>query len=166
MGYMAGIRIRKSPEKIHAMGSLYTWGLVALGVGMVWSIWLPISKPLWTSSYVLYAGGWTLLMLAFFIYLIDIKGKEKWFLPFRALGLNPLFAFVLAGLSSKILGGLVRWTAADGTKYSALSWLYKNVFVAVFGNNPAGSLAYAIFYVAVFTLLAMLLYKKKIVIKL
>ncbi|NLA16221.1 MAG: DUF5009 domain-containing protein [Bacteroidales bacterium] len=166
MGYLAGVRIRKSPEKIHAVGSLYTWGLVGLGAGMVWSIWLPINKPLWTSSYVLYAGGWTLLMLAFFIYLIDIKEKGKWFLPFRALGLNPLFAFVMAGLFSKILGGMIHWTSQDGTYYSPLSWLYKNVFAAVLGNNPAGSLAYAIFYVTVFTLLAIFLYKKKIIIKL
>ncbi|MDD5732535.1 MAG: DUF5009 domain-containing protein, partial [Bacteroidales bacterium] len=113
MGYLAGVRIRKSTEKIQAVGSLYTWGLVSLGAGMVWSIWLPISKPLWTGSYVLYAGGWTLLMLAFFIYLIDIKGREKWFLPFRALGLNPLFAFVLSGLFAKIFGSIIRWQMAD-----------------------------------------------------
>ena len=166
MGYLAGVQIRKSPEKIYAVGSLYTWGLAALGLGMVWSIWLPISKPLWTSSYVLYAGGWTLLMLAFFMYLIDIKGKEKWFFPFKALGLNPLFAFVLSGLVAKTFGRIIHWTAQDGTYYTPLSWLYKNVFAAALGNNPAGSLAYAIFYVAVFTLLAILLYRKNIVIKL
>jgi len=166
MGYLAGVNIRKSVEKIQAVGSLYTWGLVSLGAGMVWSIWLPIGKPLWTGSYVLYAGGWTLLMLAFFIYLIDIKGREKWFLPFKALGLNPLFAFVLSGLFAKIFGSIIRWQTADGSTTTPLRWLYTNVFAAVLGDNPAGSVAYAIFYVAIFTLMAMALYKRKIIIKL
>jgi predicted acyltransferase len=166
MGYLAGVCIHRNEQKADAVGVLYTWGLISLGAAMVWSIWLPISKPLWTGSYVLYAGGWTLLMLGFFVYLTDIKGREKWFLPFRALGLNPLFAFVLSGLFAKLFGNIIRWQMADGSSTSPLGWLYNNVFAVVFGNGPGGSLAYALFYVAVFTLMAMGLYKKKIVIKL
>ncbi len=165
MGYLAGICIRKSTAKIDAVGSLYTWGLVSLGAAMIWSIWLPISKPLWTASYVLYAGGWTLLMLGFFVYLIDIKGKEKWFMPFKALGLNPLFAFVMSGLFAKVFGRLIHWQTASGGTATPLGWLYNNVCVPVFGDNPAGSLVYAIIYVALFTLMAIALYKRKIIIK-
>lgn len=165
MGYLAGIRIRKNTEKIEAVGSLYTWGLVSLGAGMIWSIWLPISKPLWTASYVLYAGGWTLLMLGFFVYLIDIKGKEKWFMPFRALGMNPLFAFVLSGLFAKLFGRIIYWQTDSGRTLTPLGWLYNNVCVPVFRDNPAGSLAYAIIYVAIFTFMAIILYKRKIIIK-
>jgi len=165
MGYLAGICIRKNTQKIEAVSSLYTWGLVSLGAAMIWSIWLPISKPLWTASYVLYAGGWTLLLLAFFVYLIDIKQKEKWFMPFKALGLNPLFAFVMSGLFAKVFGRLIHWQTASGGTATPLGWLYHNVCVPVFGDNPAGSLAYAILYVAVFTFMAIALYKRKIIIK-
>ena len=165
MGYLAGICIRKNTEKIEAVGSLFTWGLVSLGAAMIWSIWLPISKPLWTASYVLYAGGWTLLMLGFFVYLIDIKGKEKWFMPFKALGLNPLFAFVMSGLFAKVFGRLIHWQTASGGTATPLGWLYHNVCVPVLGDTPAGSLAYAILYVAIFTLMAIALYKRKIIIK-
>ena len=165
MGYLAGICIRKSTAKIDAVGSLYTWGLVSLGAAMIWSIWLPISKPLWTASYVLYAGGWTLLLLGFFVYLIDIKGKEKWFMPFKALGLNPLFAFVMSGLFAKVFGRLIHWQTASGGTATPLGWLYNNVCVPVFGDDPAGSLVYAIIYVALFTLMAIALYKRKIIIK-
>ena len=114
-------------------------------------------------------------MLAFFIYFIDIKGKERIFTPFKALGMNPLFAFVMAGLFAKILGSIIKWTSviilADGTmqekKWSALSWFYNNVCVAIVGeNNQISSLLFALTYVAVFTAMAMFLYKKKIVIKL
>ena len=165
MGYLAGVQIRKSPEKIYAVGSLHLGpGRPGTGYGVEY---LAAHQQTVVDKFVLlHAGGWTLLMLAFFMYLIDIKGKEKWFFPFKALGLNPLFAFVLSGLVAKTFGRIIHWTAQDGTYYTPLSWLYKNVFAAALGNNPAGSLAYAIFYVAVFTLLAILLYRKNIVIKL
>jgi predicted acyltransferase len=174
LGFLMGGIIRKSQEKINAVGSLYTIGLISLGTGVVLSIFIPIIKALWTPSYVFYAGGWSILMLAFFIYLIDIKGKEKYFYPFKALGLNPLFAFVMAGVFSKLLGRVIKWSTMvlqdDGTMKevttSASTWLYKNCCVSLLGNNEWGSLLYALVYVAIFTGMAIFLYKKKIVIKL
>jgi predicted acyltransferase len=103
-GYLIGGLIRKSKEKINAVADLYTIGLIALGAGVVLSAIIPINKPLWTPSYVLYAGGWSVLLLSLFIYFIDIKGKEKIFFPFKALGLNPLFAFVMAAIFAKLNG--------------------------------------------------------------
>lgn len=164
-GYLAGGITRKSKEKIDAVGSLYTIGLVSLGIGLALSIFLPINKSLWTPSYVFYAGGWTVIMLAFFIYLIDIKGKEKFFFPFKALGLNPLFAFVMAAIFAKTLGGVIKWQTIEGTM-SASRWLYLNGCVPLFGDNEFASLFYALVYVTTFTLMAIYLYKKKIIIKL
>lgn len=174
LGYLIGSIVRKSEQKIDAVGALYTIGLVSLAVALVLNIFIPINKPLWTPSYVFYAGGWSILMLAFFIYLIDIKGKEKIFFPFKALGLNPLFAFVMAGIFAKTLGRIIKWTTViiqdDGTAKevttSAASWAYQHLCVPLLGNNEWGSLMYAMCYVAIFTAMAIFLYKKKIVIKL
>ena len=175
LGYLIGNKIRNTESKIDVVAQLYTIGMLCLAGGLVWSLCYPIIKGLWTGSYVLYAGGWSILMLAFFIYLIDVKGKEKVFTPFKALGMNPLFAFVMAGLFAKILGRMIKWTSevvlADGTvqekSWSVLSWFYNNVCIAIVGeNNELSSLIYALVYVAVFTAMAMFLYKKKIVIKL
>lgn len=167
MGFLIGNLIRTHENKLEVVTKLYTIGLVCVAAGYVWGNWLPIIKALWTGSYVLYAGGWSTIMLAFFIYFIDIRGKERIFTPFKALGMNPLFAFVMAGLFAKILGRLIKWTAADGSSYSCLSWFYKNVCVAIVGeNNEVSSLIFALCYVVVFTLMAMVLYRKKIVIKL
>lgn len=175
LGFLLGNMIRTNSNKMEVVAKLYTTGLVCLGAGLVWSICYPIIKALWTGSYVLYAGGWAAIMLAFFIYLIDIKGKEKMFTPFKALGMNPLFAFVMAALFAKILGSIIKWTSsvilADGSvqekSWSVLSWFYNNVCVAIVGeNNQVSSLIFALVYVAVFTAMAMFLYRKKIVIKL
>lgn len=175
LGFLIGNKIRNTENKIDVVAQLYTIGMLCLAGGLVWSLCYPIIKALWTGSYVLYAGGWSILMLAFFIYLIDVKKKEKIFTPFKAMGMNPLFAFVMAGLFAKILGRMIRWTSevvlADGTvqekTWSVLSWFYNNVCVAIVGeSNELSSLIYALVYVAVFTAMAMFLYKKKIVIKL
>ncbi|MBR4438590.1 MAG: DUF1624 domain-containing protein [Bacteroidales bacterium] len=174
LGFLVGNICRTSTDKTTSVAKLFVIGMFCLGLGMIASIWVPIVKKIWTGSYVLYAGGWAILMLAFFIYFIDVKGKEKFFTPFKALGMNPLFAFVMAGLFSKILGGMIRWTVPalqdDGTmgekSYSALSWFYQHICQPVFGgNNEYASLMYAIIYVLVFTLMAYVLYRKKIVIK-
>lgn len=173
-GYLIGGLIRKSSDKTDAVARLYTTGIMALGAGIIMSIFIPINKPLWTPSYVLYAGGWSVVMLSFFIYFIDVRGKEKIFFPFKALGLNPLFAFVMAGLFAKTLGRIIKWDTSvlleDGTiketTISASSWIYNNCCAALLGNNEFGSLLYALLYVSIFTAMAIYLYKKKIVIKL
>ena len=174
LGFTIGGLIRKATNKSDAVAQLYTIGLLSLGAGVVMSIFIPINKPLWTPSYVFYAGGWSILMLALFIYFIDIKGKEKLFFPFKAMGLNPLFAFVMAGVLAKTLGRVIRWTEVVVTEdntikesvVSASSWIYRNCCVEVFGHNEFGSLMYALMYVTLFLLMAIWLYKKKIIIKL
>lgn len=174
LGYLIGSLIRSTTEKMEAVSKLYTIGLLCLAAGSVLNIWIPINKPLWSSSYVLYAGGWAIVMLAFFIYWIDIRGKEKIFTPFKALGMNPLFAFVMAGIFSKTFSRIIKWTAMvpqeDGTlvekTWNLSSWFYQNCCVSLFGNTEMASLMYALVYVAIFTAMAMFLYKKKIVIKL
>lgn len=174
LGFTIGGLIRKATNKSDAVAQLYTIGLLSLGAGVVMSIFIPINKPLWTPSYVFYAGGWSILMLALFIYFIDIKGKEKLFFPFKAMGLNPLFAFVMAGVLAKTLGRVIRWTEVVVTEdntikesvVSASSWIYRNCCVEVLGHNEFGSLMYALMYVTLFLLMAIWLYKKKIIIKL
>lgn len=175
LGFMTGNLIRTSREKTETVARLYTTGLLCLAGGLVWSIFYPIVKALWTGSYVLYAGGWSIIMLAFFIYLVDIKGREKLFTPFRAMGMNPLFAFVMAGVFAKVFSRIIRWKAvevlADGTvqekTWAVSSWFYQRVCVALAGgSNEYSSLLYALVYVAVFMGMALWLYRKKIVIKL
>ena len=174
LGYYIGQMIRHTEQKIDAVAKLYTTALICLGLGLVWSIWLPINKPMWTGSYVLYAGGWAIMMLAFFIYFIDVKGKEKPFTPFKAMGMNPLFAFVMAGIFAKTFGRIIKWKYMDATEdgtlvektMSASRWFYENCCVSIFGDNEYASLMYALIYVAIFVAMAMFLYRKKIIIKL
>lgn len=152
IGYLVGRMIRKYDEpssQYVLIARMYTFSAVALAVSMILSIWIPISKPLWSVSYVFYTAGWAMLVMAFLMYLIDIKGVTKPFFPFQALGMNPLAMFVLSGLIAKSLLIFFHWNSA-----------------VVFGANEWMSLLYAVLFMFFHLLIAVFLYKKKIFVKL
>ncbi len=70
-------------------------GILSLALGKLWSLSFPIIKNLWTSSFVLFAGGWSLILLALFYLVIDVWGYKKWTLPFVVIGLNSITIYML-----------------------------------------------------------------------
>ena len=58
----------------------------------------PIIKKLWTSSFVLVAGGYSFLLVALFHAIIDIAKFDIWARPFVWIGMNPLTLYLVAGL--------------------------------------------------------------------
>jgi len=71
-------------------------GLACLAVGWVWSGSFPIVKKLWTSSFVLFAGGWSFLLLAGFYQVVDGWGQQRWCQPFVWIGTNPITLYLLS----------------------------------------------------------------------
>lgn len=69
-------------------------GLSALALGWLWNPLFPVNKNLWTSSFVLVAGGWSLLLLALAHYLVDLRGWARGALPFVLIGLNPITIYL------------------------------------------------------------------------
>lgn len=76
-----------------------TWGLavagvIALVIAQIWNLDFPINKNLWTSSFVLRTGGISLLLLALFYYIIDVKGFKKWAFFFKVIGMNSILIYI------------------------------------------------------------------------
>jgi predicted acyltransferase len=91
-------------------------GLLALLLGIVWNFYFPINKNLWTSSFVLYAGGWSLLLLALFYLIIDVWGFKKWAFFFKVIGLNSITIYMVQWnlinfqtANKFFFGGLISW---------------------------------------------------------
>ena len=63
-------------------------------VGYLWSFNFPIIKNLWTSTFVLFAGGWSLLLLALFYWIIDVKGIRRWSFFFTVIGVNAITIYL------------------------------------------------------------------------
>ena len=81
----------------------FLWGIAALVVGQIWHFVFPINKPIWSSSYVVFMAGFSLVINAALIWLIDVKGWRGWTKPILVLGMNSLLAFVLSGVYVKTI---------------------------------------------------------------
>ncbi|AMC11642.1 hypothetical protein Lupro_10355 [Lutibacter profundi] len=164
LGYLTGRLIERSNNVLKAIKKLIIFGLASGVLGWFWGYLLPINKPLWTSSYVLYTAGWAMLILALLLWIIDVKGLKKWANPFIHFGTNPLFIFIFSGIYAKTIIYLVKFTNSDGEILTGYSYLYKNIFVPIAGNMN-GSLLFAVTHIIFFWWLTYILYRKKIFIK-
>ena len=71
-------------------------GLLLLAIGYTWGLVFPINKRLWTSSFVLVAGGWSAILLSLFFMVIDVAGWRKWAIPFIWVGSNSILIYMCA----------------------------------------------------------------------
>lgn len=69
-------------------------GISLMLLGLLWDQIFPINKRLWTSSFTVYVGGWSLLFLAVFYYVIDVQGFQKWAFPFVLIGTNSILIYL------------------------------------------------------------------------
>jgi len=133
------------------------------GLGLLWNKFLPMNKPLWTSSYVLYSAGLAMVGLGFVYWLADVVKFQRWGTFFMIFGTNALFSFFLAGIWTKLL--LFIKVSPSGEKMSLYSLFYENFFAKVAGNMN-GSLLFAIVQMLIIWSIALILYRKKVFIKL
>ena len=163
LGYLAGSLIKET-QKEKIPQRLLIGGIAAIGAGYFWGLFFPINKPLWTSSYVIYTAGWASVVLAVLIWVIDIKSYKKWTSFFVVFGLNPLFIFALSGLWVLTLLRIIRFDNGEGGTINGYSWLYHQIFEPLAGPLN-GSLLFALAHVCFFWLIAWILYRKRIFIK-
>ena len=67
-----------------------------VSLGLLWDLLFPVNKNMWTSSFVLVAGGFSLVLFSVFYYIIDVKTYQKWSLPFIWIGTNSILIYVCA----------------------------------------------------------------------
>jgi len=117
--------------------------VLLLGAGLLWGMFFPINKNMWTSSFVLYAGGWSMMLFAIFYFIIDVWGYKKWSMPFVWMGCNAILIYMAAhgvvnfeSTSAFLFGGLYSnspeiwhpawvWTGVALIQFSGLYLLYK-----------------------------------------
>jgi len=95
LGALTGYWLREKHAPGAKLIGLLAGGAFCLVLGLVWGHFFPIIKNLWTSSYVLVAGGCSLVLLGFFYFLIDILRWERWAFFFVVIGVNPITIYFL-----------------------------------------------------------------------
>jgi predicted acyltransferase len=68
--------------------------IILMIIGKLWNIFFPINKNLWTSSFVCWVGGLSLLLFALFYLIIDVWGYRKWAFFFVVIGMNPITIYL------------------------------------------------------------------------
>ena len=148
LGYLTGTVVSKGISR-SVLIRLFAMSAASLVIGLFMNIWVPINKPLWSASYVFYAGGWAMTALALIACMTDLKGWEKPFLPFKIMGMNAIAIYVFAEMTMRIIWRFTDWD-----------------FGILFGANEMMSMLFGVLYMLVNLAVAYILYKKRIFIRL
>jgi predicted acyltransferase len=154
--------VAPSPEAVgqrQKVQGMVVAGAVLMVAGEVWGRWFPINKNLWTSSYVLFTGGFALAALALCYWMVELRGWRSWGAPFVWYGSNAITVYAAA---SALAVFSVKHYVRPGVTYKA--WVYGTVFAPLAAAENA-SVMYASAYVLTFLVLAWVMYRKKIFVK-
>ena len=154
---------RKDREESVKISWMFSIGILAVVFGLIWDLFFPINKALWTSSFVLYAGGLATIGLALCYWLIDVQGYKKGTTPLVVYGVNAITVFFLSGLIPRILT-LIKVNMPDGTRVNSRVWMYETFYTPYFTPINA-SLAGAVTFILIWLLILWVMFKKDIIIK-
>jgi predicted acyltransferase len=154
IGFLCGRTLLDASGRGDGMKRLFIVGASLTFAGFLLSYGCPISKKLWTPTFVAVTCGMASTLLALLIWIVDERGWRRWSGFFVSFGVNPLFIYVTAAVLSIVLGA----TGARG-------FIWNSVLVPVFGDGKFGSLVFALLFVGLCRVIGYILYKKKIYIK-
>ena len=117
MGSVAGhfLRDKKTSDQ-QKLKTLAIISASAIVAALLLSIFYPIIKACWTSSFNLLTGGIGFLLIAVFYWIIDVKGWKKWSFFFRVIGMNSIFIYLFTDMADPghISRYLFGWTVLWG----------------------------------------------------
>lgn len=79
--------------------ALIAGGILLVAAGYLWGLQFPVIKVIWTSSFVLVAGGYSLMLLGAWHQIIDVWGFKRWATPFVWIGANAITLYFINGVS-------------------------------------------------------------------
>jgi predicted acyltransferase len=99
LGVFAGLLMRRADlSDSRKLRGLLVAGCAVLVLGWLWHLQFPVVKKIWTSSFVLVTGGWSLLLLGAFYYVVDVRRWRSWCQPFIWIGMNPITLYVASNI--------------------------------------------------------------------
>ena len=148
LGMLTGEFLKSNIKSTKKVLFMVIGGVSLMLIGWLWNFVFPINKSLWSSSFVCWVGGLSILLLALFYLIIDVWNCHKWSFFFMVIGMNPITIY----LANRIIN------------FSNASDFFFRGFVELLPEGWA-PLIYAIGVVAVGYVFLLMLYKKKIFLK-
>jgi predicted acyltransferase len=138
LGVLAGEWLMSNNAPWRKVGGLLVAGGLCLSTGFLWALHFPIIKNLWTSSFVLVAGGLSLLLLALFYAVIDVLRFRAWAFFFVVIGMNAITIYCLPAVfdfghtANFFFGGLIKHSGSLQPILAAVSVLLVKWLVLLF----------------------------------
>jgi predicted acyltransferase len=163
LGMMTGIFLRSERSvKYKALG-LVVGCVGCLAIGYIWSIWFPLNKKMWTSSYVFVAAGYSLALLSVVYWVVEFKNWRKgWTYPWVVFGSNAIVAYLVSELLPGILD--LFHVSDGGHRVSPAGWFFRHVCAQI--PDPGwAAFSWSFLFTAVCFVPVWVLYRKKIFLK-
>ncbi len=114
LGVLAGLLLRSQrvPDRrkvVWLMGA----GLAAAAAGWLWGLQFPVVKKIWTSSYVLVAGGYSAMLLGLFYLVVDVWQARAWCRPFVWMGMNSITIYLAGNILDDFRPVVLRLAGGD-----------------------------------------------------
>jgi len=109
LGIFAGLLLRNAAFDDRQKVIWLLWaGAAGVVLGFVWDLEFPVIKKIWTSSYVLVAGGFSSILLGIFYWVVDVKKYSKWCQPFVWIGMNSITVYLVNNFTGGFVNRLAR----------------------------------------------------------
>jgi len=158
-GFLAGVFIQKKGKNYESVAKLFICGGLLIVAALFLGQFFPIAKKLWTSTFTLLTIGIDLSILGLLIYAIEIEGVKRGTKFFLIFGRNPMAIYLLSELLLTTLQLI--WVKP---RLSFYDWVNQVFYQRLF-PGPLGTLVFAICYMLLCWLVAYVLDKRKIYIK-
>lgn len=164
MGMLAGIWLRSTRSVSTKTAGLALASLASLAVGYLWSLEFPLNKNMWTSSFVLVAGGYSLALLTFAFFTIEqMNWRKGWTWPWLVFGSNAIAAYLFSELTPGILEN-IHVSSGSGGGTNLIYWVAMHT-VARIPDPHWAAFAYSVSFAAFCFIPVWILYRKKIFLK-
>lgn len=163
IGILTGTVLTSSIAKLSKVYRFLIIGFTCIIAGLIWDLYFPINKALWTSSYVLLTSGIAAIALGISYFIIDVKEYKGFTSPFIAFGSNAIVAYMLAELGQNLL-----YTITVNTEGGNVISLKNYLFNGMFQNSQnldTASLIFAVAYVLLIFIPLYIMNRKKIFVK-
>lgn len=162
LGVLTGLWLQSQRTIKEKSAGMLIAGAAFVGSGLLWSVWFPLNKKLWTSSYVLFAAGCALVALGLFTYLMKDDRKNSWWsYPWLVFGTNAIAAYVLSEVIAIAISAI--HIPGSDDKLTLKKYLFTHLF-APFGPGM-DSLLFSLFFVLVCFVPIWVLFRRRIFIK-
>lgn len=163
LGVLAGRWIAVERPLEQRLNAMFAAGCLGMVFGMVWNWAFPINKSIWTSSYVVFTAGMACVSIATIMWIVDVRGIKRWTQFFVIYGTNPLIAFMGSGLIARLIYSVI-FVRCHGERIPLESAIYQTLFESWLTPVNA-SLAFALCFVGLWYAVLLVLYRRKIFLK-